>query len=102
MPSLEQIETLLESEPEDVFLHYCRAMELAKVDRVDDALASFDRTLELDANYCAAYFHKGQTLIAAGRLDDARGVLSHGRSVAEATGDNHTRDEIAGLLETII
>ena len=101
MPSLEQIDSLLESEPDDTFLHYCRAMELIKTDRLDDALVSFDRVLELDANYCAAYYHQGQTLITAGRHDEARKILETGRTVSDTVGDLKTRDEIAGLLEIL-
>ena len=101
MPTLEQLDALLADEPDDVFLHYSRAMELSKQSRVDEAVEAFDRSLELDETYCAAYYHKGRTLIDAGRCDEARAVLTAGQTAAERAGDAHTRDEIAGLLDTL-
>ncbi len=101
MPSLEQINALLADDPDDVFLHYSRAMELSKQGRVDEAVEAFDHSLELDSTYCAAYYHKGRTLIDAGRHDEARAVLTAGQTAAETAGDAHTRDEITGLLDTI-
>ena len=101
MPSLEQIDALLEGDPDDVFLNYCRAIELAKADRIDEAAAGFDRVLALDADYCAAHFHKGQTLLNAGRRDEARAALEAGRQAADAVGDLKTRDEITDLLTAI-
>ena len=98
MPTIEQLERLLESNPEDVFLNYALAMEFVKVGRTDDALLRFERTLDLDRAYVAAYFHKGRLLINLGRIEDARATLSEGVDVAANVSNEKARRELSELL----
>ncbi|MCK6456200.1 MAG: tetratricopeptide repeat protein [Phycisphaerae bacterium] len=101
MPSVEQIRKLLASEPDDVFLNFALAMELAKAEKRDDAVAQFDRVITLDPDYTAAYHHKARTLIAAGRADDARQTLVTGIARAQAIGNAHAAGEMSDLLATL-
>jgi tetratricopeptide (TPR) repeat protein len=100
MPRLEQLDAMLRKEPQDLFLQFARAMELAKLGRTDESLAQFDRVIATDPNYCTAYFQKGRALLAAGRVDEARSALREGIRTAESIGDHHARDEMTGLLES--
>lgn len=101
MPRREQLEALLESEPDDVFLNYALAKELLLEGRVAEALARFDRTIELDADYVPAYFQKGQALADQGELAAARQMLTAGIDAARRTGDTHAINEMAGFLESL-
>lgn len=101
MPSIEQIKKLLAAEPDDVFLNYSLAMELAKLDRVDDSLAQYNRVLELDPAYCAAYYHQGKTYLESGRHDDAKDVLQRGMEAARKAGDGHAEGEMRELLDSV-
>jgi tetratricopeptide (TPR) repeat protein len=101
MPSIEQIEKLLTAEPNDVFLNYSLAMEFAKLNRIDDSLAQFNRVLELDPAYCAAYYHQGKTYLEAGRHDHAKEVLQRGMAAARQAGDGHAEGEMQELLSGI-
>jgi tetratricopeptide (TPR) repeat protein len=92
---------MLAKEPDDVFLNFGLAMEWAKEGDIELALAQFDRVLILDANYTGAYFHKANTLIAAGRGDEARDVLTRGITVAKEQSNDHAAEEMAGLLREI-
>ena len=98
MPRIEKIQALLEKEPDDAFLNFGLAMEFVKAGRTEDALTAFDRTLSIDPNYSAAHFHKGNTLISLGRLEDARTVLENGVEVTKKNGDPHAQREIQELL----
>ena len=102
MSRREKIQAMLAKEPDDVFLNFGLAMEWAKEGNVESALAQFDRVLELDATYTGAYFHKGNTLIAAGRGDEAREVLTRGVAVAQRQGNDHAAEEMTGLLREIV
>ena len=55
----------------DVFRHYAAAMEAQSDDKVDDALASYQKTVELDPNFGLGY--QGLALMSRnlGRLEDA-------------------------------
>jgi Tfp pilus assembly protein PilF len=92
---------MLAKEPDDVFLNFGLAMEFAKEGNADSAAAQFDRVLQLDANYVPAYYHKGNTLIGAGRGSEARQVLTRGIQVAQRVGNDHAAEEMTALLHDI-
>ncbi|MBI4718900.1 MAG: tetratricopeptide repeat protein [Planctomycetes bacterium] len=96
----EKLEALLQSSPDDPFLHFGLAMELAKEGDVASALARFDRVIELDHGYAPAFYHKGSVLIASGRFDEARAVLRAGVQAARAAGNAHAESEMQALLDT--
>jgi len=96
-----KLEQMLEKSPRDTFLNFGLAMELAKQGLIDEALAQFDRVLQIDPTYLTAYFQKGSTLINAGRLPDARTALSAGIAAARTLGDSHTESEMQAMLDTI-
>lgn len=101
MPRIEQLEKMLAAEPGDLFLNFALAMELAKLERMTDALAQFDRVMAINADYPPAYFQKGRTLLAAGDTDSASAVLRKGIERARAIGDNHAAGEMNDLLTSI-
>lgn len=97
----QKLEAMLEKTPEDIFLNFGLAMELVKEGATDRALAQLDRVLELDPRYTAAHYQKGSTLIALGRNDEARAVLTAGVNAAKETGDAHTERELLELMATL-
>ena len=94
-----KIEELLAKNPNDVFLNFGLAAELAKEGRVDEAAAQFDRVLALDPKYIPAHFQKGSILLAAGRKDDGNAALNAGIAAARAAGDPHAAEEMQALLD---
>jgi predicted Zn-dependent protease len=101
MSRRDKLEQMLKREPDDPFLHYGLAMELIKEGQVEAALERFDRTLSIDAGYVAAYFHKGNTLVAQGRIEDARETLRAGIQSAVRKQDTHAQGEMQGLLDSL-
>lgn len=101
MPRREQLEQLLQSEPDDVFLNYGLAKALASEGDIDAALRQFDRVLVLDPDYVAAWFQKGQTLADSGQTEAAREALRRGIDVARRVGDRHAEGEMIGFLESL-
>ncbi len=47
MGRIDQIQRLLENEPDDVFLNFSLAMEYESAGQAEDALKQFDRTIAL-------------------------------------------------------
>lgn len=101
MSRLEQLKQLVELDPNDPMTHYGVALELMNLERWDEAIESFERTLACDANYSAAYYHKARAEIRAHRHDDARSTLAAGIECAHAAGDAKTEREMRELLDTI-
>jgi len=97
----EKIEQMLHKEPRDAFLNFSLAMEMVKEGKTDLALSQFDRVLEVDGEYLAAHFQKGNTLLALRRLDDAREALRAGIRAARSVGDSHAVGEMQEVLDGI-
>lgn len=101
MPTIEQLEVLLEDDPDDVFLNFGLAMALRSAERNEEALERFDRTLALDPNYVSAHHQKGLLLARLGRTDEARKALERGVEAAAALGDEHVRTKLTELLDAL-
>jgi predicted Zn-dependent protease len=105
-PRLQQIETLLATDPDDEFLRYAQAMEFSSLG--DDA-AAVERLQALIAlnpatPYIPAFLMCGQAMLRLDREGDAAEVLRAGIAAATkaATADAmHARSEMQGLLASI-
>lgn len=101
MPSIEQLQQLLQNEPNDPFLLYGIAQEHFKAGRLDDAVAWFDRTLGADPDHAYAYFHKARALQAAGRTAGAVTTLHAGVAAAKAARDLKALSELNAYLDEL-
>lgn len=101
MPRIDQLEALLAKEPNDAFLNFGLAMELAKAGRFAESLARFERVIANDPTYIAAHFHKGKTLLSMGDIAAAKVELRRGIERAVACGEMHAKSEMEELLASI-
>jgi len=101
MTRREKIEELLKADPDDVFLNYSYAMELAKLNEIDTARQVFQKVRDLDSNYVSAYFQEGQMLAAQAELEAARKILQSGIEVARNIGDDHAQGEMSEFLQSL-
>jgi Tfp pilus assembly protein PilF len=76
-------------------------MEYANSGDLAQAAAEFQRLLDQDGDYAAAYFHGGQTLEKLGKIDEARKLYEKGIQVTTRKGDLHTRSEIEAALSLL-
>ena len=97
----EQLVAMLQSQPDDVFLNFALAMELAKSDQPADALAQFDRVIALDPAYTAAYTQKAALCEKLGRFDEAKRVYCQGIESAKARGDKHAASKMQEVLDRL-
>jgi predicted Zn-dependent protease len=98
MDRIAMLTQILEQNPKDAFARYGLAMEHANQGQPEAALGEFDRLLIDHPDYTAGYFMAAQTLVKAGRNDDAKQRLEQGISSAERTGNQHARSEMEALL----
>ncbi len=92
---------ILSQNPGDAFARYGLAMEHASQGQTDAALSEFDRLLTTHPDYTAGYFMAGQTLVKAGRTEEAKARLEQGIASAQRTGNQHARGEMEALLEEL-
>ncbi len=98
MDRIAMLKEILEGSPEDAFARYGLALEIAKTGDVDGALSEFKAILTKNPDYVPAYQMGAQTLIDAGRFDEARAMLEQGVAVAIRVGNQHARNEMEGML----
>jgi tetratricopeptide (TPR) repeat protein len=98
---LEQLQRMLQREPNDTFLLYGIAMEHKKLNDPAAALEYFDRVTQLDPCYCYAYHQKGLVHESQGDTDAARQAYREGIQAAITKGDDHARGEIEAALSMI-
>ncbi len=92
---------ILTQNPGDAFARYGLAMEYANQGKTDASLAEFERLLSTHPDYTAGYFMAAQTLVKAGRTDEAKARLAQGIASAHRTGNAHALGEMQALLEEL-
>jgi tetratricopeptide (TPR) repeat protein len=98
MPKLME---MLEKQPGDAFVLYGVGLEHKKAGDFAQAIEFLDRTIAADAEYCYAYFQKGQVLEEMGKTDEAKGAYRDGIAAAAKKGDAHAKGELEGALMMI-
>jgi Flp pilus assembly protein TadD len=98
---LQMLTEFLQQNPSDAFARYGLAMEHAKAGQTEQALAEFNKLLELHPDYTNAYFMAAQTLQRNGRTAEARRMLENGVEAARRTGNKHALSEMSGMLEEL-
>ena len=98
---LDKLKAFLEANPSDCFVRYGLAQEYVKQSAFDDAIAEFQRILEVNPDYQAAYYHAGKTYEKLGRTEDARTIYQQGVETSKRTGDTHARSELEAALNEL-
>jgi predicted Zn-dependent protease len=101
MDKIAMLTEILSQNPGDAFARYGLAMEHANQGHTDASLAEFDRLLATHPDYTAGYFMAAQTLVKAGRPNDAKGRLEQGIASARRTGNQHAQGEMESLLSEL-
>ena len=98
---LQQLQKMLEREPNDAFVLYGIALEHKKANDLAQALEYLDRVIRVDPGYCYAYFQKGQVQESRGDIEAAKRAYRDGINAAKQKGDNHAQGELEGALQMI-
>jgi predicted Zn-dependent protease len=99
MSRIEQLRSLLDAEPDDVFLHFALAMELGKAGRSNEALSHFSRVSQIDPDYTAAYVQKARILIERKQSAAARQIITAGLEAARRAAEPHTAEKLNDMLQ---
>jgi tetratricopeptide (TPR) repeat protein len=95
---LKMIETMLETNPTDSFLHYAAALEHQKNGDHAQAIKIIRGIIKNNPNYLASYYQLGKMLEEKGKIDDAVDVYKAGRTIARQQSDMKTLGEISEAL----
>ena len=98
---LQLLTEFLEHNPGDAFARYGLAMEYSKAGQTDQALAQFNKLLELHPDYTNGYFMAAQLLERNRHTLEARQMLEKGIEAARRTGNKHALSEMSGMLDEL-
>ena len=98
---IEALLAMLEKSPDDVLLNYSLGMEYSSAGHYAQAVERFQKCIDLDGDYIAAYVEAGKALRSAGELQEAREMLAAGMELAARGGESHVRDYIQQQLDSL-
>lgn len=91
---IDMLNSMLEKEPDDLFLNYALGVEYANdLASVADAESQFKIVMGLDANYIAAYYQLGKLLESLLRKPEALEYYKTGLEKAKTLGDQKAVNE---------
>lgn len=95
MSRREQIESMLADSPNDTFLRYALAMELANDENESERCLELHHGLMQDETpYVPSFFMAGQQYARLDRIEEAKEVLTLGIAQAQTQGDLHAAGEM--------
>jgi tetratricopeptide (TPR) repeat protein len=98
---IETLKSFIAQRPDDPFPKYALALEYKNAARLEEAREAFEVLVAAHPAYTPAYLHAGNTLVALGRVADARAVYQRGIEACARAGDAHARGELEGALGTL-
>jgi tetratricopeptide (TPR) repeat protein len=101
MDRLEALRSIVAADPRSTLARYGLAMEYAGRGEYERAVAEYELLLEINPDYCYAYYQAAQALEKLGRLEDARGMYSRGIEASGRAGDEHARGELQTALDLL-
>ena len=94
-----QFRKMASDDPDNELGHFRLGQLLAEAGNHEEAVKSFERTLELSPEFSKVFQLLGQSLMKLGKKADAVEVWTRGWKVADERGDKMPRDEMARLLK---
>jgi predicted Zn-dependent protease len=101
MDKIAMLKDILAQQPGDAFARYGLAMAYASEGDLETAVGEFYRLLLEHPDYTPGYFMAGQTLVKAGRVEEAKERLREGIASAQRTGNAHALSEMEQLLDEL-
>src|SRR3954468_13307577 len=75
---VDMLKQMLSENPNNTFARYGLAMEFVKAGAFAEGIAEFEKLLQQDESYAAAYYHGGQAYEKLGKVEEARRMYEQG------------------------
>jgi len=95
---LEELQSMLSEDPNDIFVHYAVGLELFKNGAIEEAIATMNALIEAHADYIPAYFRLGQWYAEQDDILKAKEILSKALDLSKIQNDTKAAQEIRELL----
>lgn len=99
MNRIEQLQNMLELQPNDAFLLHALALENVKVEQWQTARNHWETLLATQPSYVGAYYHLAKLYELLGERTLADDTYQKGMQVAKQAKDNHAYNELQAAWE---
>ena len=86
----------------DSFSRYALALELLKMNKLEEARQEFEHLLKVAPDYLATYFQLGKIQESSGEKEKALATYSSGIEVARSKKDRHTLSELQSARQNLL
>lgn len=98
---IEQLEKLIEANPENALFFYTLGREYLKARRFAEAIPHLQQAIRLQPEHSAAYRELGSALSGCGKPEEAKEIYTRGIEIAEQQGDIQTAKEMRVFLKRL-
>jgi len=98
---LSQLEELLKEDPNDSFLQYGIALELAKKGELQNAISRLEKIISENPDYLGAYYQLGQFHEMQKNNSRAMEIYQQGIILAQKLKNNKTMNELREALQQL-
>ena len=95
------LEEMLAESPDDAELRYALAMEDVSAGDHAAAVQRFRELAALPKPHVPAFLMGAQSLVKLGKTSEAIALLRQGVAAAQAQGNQHARDEMQGMIDSL-
>ena len=95
------LEEMLKESPDDAELRYALAMEDVSAGDHDGAVKRFRELTAISKPHVPAFLMGAQSLVKLGKTGEAIALLRSGVAAAQAQGNQHARDEMQGMIDSL-
>jgi tetratricopeptide (TPR) repeat protein len=95
---LDQILKMIETHPNDPFLHYASALEYEKLEQNERAIEILEKLLLTQSDYLPTYFKTGQLHELVGNTERSIELYLQGKKLARLLNDFKTEGELSEAL----
>ncbi len=95
------LEEMLGETPDDAELRYALAMEDVSAGDHASAVKRFRELAALPKPHVPAFLMGAQALLKLGKTSEAIALLRQGVAAAQAQGNQHARDEMQGMIDSL-
>ncbi len=98
---LQKILSMIESSPQDCFLHHAAGLEYQKIFDHQRAVDYFQKVIQIDKNYTGTYYHLAKSYQALDNISKAIETIETGKKIATLNQDKHAWNELEMALQEL-
>ncbi|SEN95717.1 Tetratricopeptide repeat-containing protein [bacterium A37T11] len=98
---LNKLLVFLKESPQDPFILYAIATEYLRLERLEEALHSYEKLLQHHPEYVGTYYHLGKLYETLNRKAEAIACYEQGIKVARSKRDMHALSELQAVYLSV-